>query len=90
METTNSENRSGFAPVPALLEELRAGRCVLVVDDEDRENEGDVVCAAESATTENVNFMATYARGLICTPMSREITAALGLPQMVAENTESL
>ena len=52
-----------FAPIPEVLDALRAGRCVLVVDDEDRENEGDVVCAAEHATTENVNFMAAHARG---------------------------
>ena len=90
MEANDSEKAAGFAPIPVLLDALRAGKCVLMVDDEDRENEGDVICAAESATTENVNFMATYARGLICTPMSREITAALGLPQMVSENTESL
>ena len=54
------------------LDDFRAGRFVIVVDDEDRENEGDVVCAAEFATTENVNFMASHARGLICMPMSRE------------------
>jgi len=79
-----------FTPIPEILDALRAGRCVLVVDDEDRENEGDVVCAAESVTTEQVNFMATHARGLICMPMSREWTARLGLPQMVAQNTEKL
>ena len=79
-----------FDPVPKLLDALRAGGCVVVVDDEDRENEGDVVCAARFATTENVNFMAAHARGLICMPMSREWTAKLGLPQMVARNTEKL
>ena len=79
-----------FTPVPEILDALRAGRCVLVVDDEDRENEGDVICAAEHATLENVNFMATHARGLICMPMSREWTARLGLPQMVSQNTEKL
>lgn len=78
-----------FAPIEDILRELRAGRCVLVTDDADRENEGDVICAAEFATTENVNFMATFARGLICMPMSREMTASLGLPQMVARNTDN-
>ena len=79
-----------FSPIPDILAALRAGRCVLVVDDEDRENEGDVICAAEHATTENVNFMASRARGLICMPMSRERTGRLGLPQMVSQNTEKL
>ena len=79
-----------FTPIPEILDALRAGRCVLVVDDEDRENEGDVVCAAQFATTENVNFMAAHARGLICMPMARSETERLGLPQMVAQNTEKL
>lgn len=77
-----------FDSIEAIVEDLRAGKCVLVVDDEDRENEGDVVCAAEFATTENVNFMARYARGLICMPMSAEFTERLDLPQMVSDNTE--
>ncbi len=79
-----------FDPIPRLLDELRAGHCVVVVDDEDRENEGDVICAAQFATPENVNFMASQARGLICMPMSRDWTHRLGLPQMVAQNTEKL
>lgn len=79
-----------FTPLPQLLEALRQGKCIVIVDDEDRENEGDVICAAEHATLENVNFMATYARGLICMPMSRELTEKLGLPQMVPTNTEKL
>ena len=77
-----------FDSIEAVVEDLRAGNCVLVVDDEDRENEGDVICAAEHATTENVNFMARYARGLICMPMSRAFTERLALPQMVEDNTE--
>ena len=71
------------------LEALRRGEIVLVTDDEDRENEGDCICAAEFATTENVNFMATYAKGLICMPMSREWCGRLSLPQMVAANTDN-
>lgn len=71
------------------LEELRQGRIVLVIDDPDRENEGDCVCAAQFATTENVNFMASYAKGLICMPMSKEYTKKLGLSQMVSVNTDN-
>ncbi|MBQ0056475.1 MAG: bifunctional 3,4-dihydroxy-2-butanone-4-phosphate synthase/GTP cyclohydrolase II [Bacteroidales bacterium] len=71
------------------LEELRAGHCILVVDDPDRENEGDLICAAEFATTENVNFMASAAKGLICMPMSREICERLSLPQMVTNNSDN-
>lgn len=62
----------GFATVEEALEELRNGKLILVTDDEDRENEGDFICAAEFATTENINFMAMHAKGLICMPMSAE------------------
>ena len=75
--------------VEQALRDLRAGRMVLVIDDPDRENEGDLICAAEFATTENVNFMATHARGLICTPMSGALADALGLPPMVEDNTDN-
>ena len=68
-----------FCTVEEALEELRAGHLILSIDDEDRENEGDLICAAQFATTENVNFMAMHAKGLICTPMSEEIAARLGL-----------
>ena len=71
------------------LEELRSGHIVLVIDDPDRENEGDCICAAQFATTENVNFMACYAKGLICMPMSKEYTKKLGLSQMVNVNTDN-
>ena len=71
------------------LEALRAGQCILAVDDPDRENEGDLICAAEFATTENVNLMASAAKGLICMPMSRELCEKLNLPQMVAENGDN-
>ena len=63
-----------FNTIEEILEDLRQGKIVMMMDDEDRENEGDVICAAEHATLENVNFMATYARGLICMPMSQEYT----------------
>lgn len=62
------------------LEELKNGKIILVVDDEDRENEGDFICAAEFATTENINFMATYGKGLICMPMSRKYVEKLQIP----------
>ena len=78
-----------FCTVEEALEELRAGHILLVIDDPDRENEGDMVCAAQFATTENVNFMATHAKGLICTPMSGEVAARLGLEQMVKVNTDN-
>ncbi|GAA0123249.1 MAG: bifunctional 3,4-dihydroxy-2-butanone-4-phosphate synthase/GTP cyclohydrolase II [Clostridium argentinense] len=71
------------------IEDIRNGKIVLVIDDPDRENEGDLVCAAEFATQENVNFMATYGKGLICMPMSREFTKKLGLEQMVNNNTDN-
>ena len=63
-----------FNTVEEAVEDLKAGKIILVTDDEDRENEGDFICAAEFATTENVNFMATYGKGLICMPMSEEIS----------------
>lgn len=71
------------------LEALRNGEIILVTDAEDRENEGDMICAAEFATTENVNFMAAHAKGLICMPMSAELCNKLHLPQMVDYNTDN-
>lgn len=78
-----------FDTVEQALEELKKGKIILVTDDEDRENEGDFICAAEFATTENLNFMATYGKGLICMPMSKEICERLKLPQMVTDNTDN-
>ena len=78
-----------FDSVEDCLEALKRGEIVLVTDDADRENEGDCICAAEFATRENVNFMATYARGLICMPMSSEWCRRLDLPQMVDHNTDN-
>ena len=78
-----------YNTVPEALEDLRAGKIILVTDDPDRENEGDMICAGEFATKENINFMASHAKGLICTPMSAKVAARLGLPQMVAENTDN-
>lgn len=78
-----------YNTIEEALEELRQGRMILVTDDPDRENEGDLICAAEFATTENVNFMATHGKGLICMPMSEELGKKLMLPQMVSENTDN-
>ena len=78
-----------FNTVEEAVEDLKAGKIILVTDDEDRENEGDFICAAEFATTENVNFMATYGKGLICMPMSEEISKKLYFPHMVADNTDN-
>ncbi|MBE6851903.1 MAG: bifunctional 3,4-dihydroxy-2-butanone-4-phosphate synthase/GTP cyclohydrolase II [Ruminococcus sp.] len=78
-----------YNTIDEALDELRAGRIILVTDDDDRENEGDFICAAQFATQENVNFMATYGKGLICMPMSAEYTAKLGLSQMVKNNTDN-
>lgn len=72
-----------------LIEDIRQGKIVVMLDNENRENEGDVICAARYATTENVNFMATYAKGLICMPMSKEYTEKMGLSQMCAVNTDN-
>lgn len=78
-----------YSTIEEALQALRQGKMILVTDDEDRENEGDLICAAEFATTENINFMATHAKGLICMPMSREYTKKLGLAQMVESNTDN-
>lgn len=80
---------SRFNTVEEALEDLRNGKLILVTDDEDRENEGDLICAAEFATTENVNFMATHAKGLICMPMSEKMISKLQIPQMVSKNTDN-
>lgn len=69
------------------IEEIRKGNFVIVVDDEDRENEGDLIIAAESITPEKINFMETYARGLICAPITTERSEELDLPMMVSNNT---
>jgi len=78
-----------FNTIQEALEELKKGSLILVVDDEDRENEGDFICAAEFATTQNINFMATHGKGLICMPMSRKYVEKLQIPQMVSNNTDN-
>ena len=77
-----------FNTIDEALAELKAGKIILVTDDENRENEGDFICAAQFATTENVNFMAVHGKGLICMPVSGEIAGKLRFPQMVQRNTD--
>ena len=78
-----------FHIIEGALEDLKRGKIILVTDDENRENEGDFICAAQFATTENINFMATHGKGLICMPMSEEYVEKLKLPQMVENNTDN-
>ena len=79
-----------FAAIETAVEEIRAGRMLVVVDDEDRENEGDLVMAADRVTPEAVNFMAKHGRGLICVPMAGERLDALQISMMVSDNTAPL
>lgn len=78
-----------FNTIEEALKDLRLGKIILVTDDEDRENEGDFICAAEFATTENINFMAVHGKGLICMPMSEDLCEKLQLPQMVNDNKDN-
>ena len=78
-----------YNTIDEALEALRQGQCILVIDDPDRENEGDLICAAQFATTENVNLMASLAEGCICMPMSRGLCERLNLPQMVTHNSDN-
>lgn len=78
-----------FNTIAEIIEDIKNGKNIILIDDEDRENEGDIICAAEYATLENINFMASYAKGLICMPMTREYTEKLHLPQMVSHNTDN-
>lgn len=80
---------SEFATIEQALEDLKNGKIIVVTDDPDRENEGDLICAAKFATQENVNFMASYAKGLICMPMTKELCEKLQLNQMVEKNTDN-
>ena len=78
-----------FNTIEEALRDLQQGKIIIVTDDKNRENEGDFICAAEFATTENVNFMAKYGRGLICMPMSIKLMEKLKLPQMVIDNSDN-
>ena len=85
--SSHETRRMSFATIPELLDELRAGRMVVIVDDEDRENEGDLIMAAEVVRPGDINFMVTHARGLVCLSLTRERCRQLGLPPMVRDNT---
>jgi 3,4-dihydroxy 2-butanone 4-phosphate synthase/GTP cyclohydrolase II len=79
-----------FNSIEEAIKDIRLGKMIIVVDDEDRENEGDLLMAAEKVTPESLNFMATYGRGLICVPLTQERSTELELPLMVERNTEHL
>jgi 3,4-dihydroxy 2-butanone 4-phosphate synthase/GTP cyclohydrolase II len=83
-----SKTERPFNTIEEALTDIQAGKMIVVVDDEDRENEGDLVMAAEKATPEAINFMATYGRGLICVPLTSERLKALDLDLMVEKNTD--
>lgn len=85
--TSVAEAPPELSKIPEAIEAIRAGKVVIVVDDEDRENEGDFICAAECVTPEIINFMATHGRGLICAPIDERRADDLKLPMMVRENT---
>ena len=82
-------DKNKFASIEEALEDFKAGKLIVVTDDPERENEGDLICAARWATPENVNFMLVNGKGLICMPMSAAMTERLGLPQMVDNNTDN-
>jgi len=75
--------------IEEVLQDMKVGKPVIIVDDESRENEGDLIIAAEFATQENINFFVKYARGIVCTPMRREALERLGIPAMVTKNTDN-
>jgi len=91
MKTNNEANppQQGFDSIEACLEDIRQGRMIIVTDDEDRENEGDLVMAAEKVTPDAINFMTKYGRGLICVPTTERRLAALGIEPMVRQNRDS-
>ena len=89
MATLSPSDPTPFDPIETVLDAIRAGELVVVTDDADRENEGDLVLAADKVTPELINFMATHGRGLICVPVTEERADALGLQRMVSRNRES-
>ena len=90
MAKTARKKNSPFASIDEAVDAFRGGKMIIVVDDEDRENEGDLTIAAEKITPDAINFMARYGCGLICMPMTEARLAELDLPQMVGENTARL
>ncbi len=91
-EVTDHERRDEmpFSPMEEILEDIKAGKMVIVCDDEDRENEGDLTMAAELVTADDINFMATHGRGLICLPMAEELVDRLDIPQMTVHNSSRM
>lgn len=87
-ENSKEESHFKLNSIPEAIEDIKNGKIIIVVDDEDRENEGDFICAAELVTPEIINFMATHGRGLICAPITEERAKELKLNRMVAENTD--
>ncbi|MEL7160171.1 MAG: 3,4-dihydroxy-2-butanone-4-phosphate synthase, partial [Bacteroidota bacterium] len=86
--SSTRHQRPRLNTIEEAVSDIRAGKIVIVVDDEDRENEGDFVCAAERVTPDIINFMATHGRGLICTPIDEDRADRLGLTKMVETNTD--
>ena len=89
LQTRQKEDLNYISAIEDILNDIRNGRMVILVDDEDRENEGDLIIPAQFVTPDHVNFMATYGRGLICLAMSQDSIDRLGLPPMAARNTEA-
>src|SRR5690606_30284342 len=83
----NATDRFRLDTIESAIEDIKSGKVVIVVDDEDRENEGDIMCAAEKITPEIINYMATYGKGLICTPIEEKRADDLNLKMMVSDNT---
>ena len=90
MEHTKTENNIQLDSIAEAIEDIRNGKVIIVVDDEDRENEGDFVAAAEKVTPEMINFMAMHGRGLICVPITEERSKELQLGMMVNNNTDPM
>src|SRR6218665_2552365 len=90
MRMNKLSSSSGLDSAEDLIADIRAGKMVILMDDEDRENEGDLVMAAEKVRPEDINFMARYARGLICLTLTQERCLQLRLPQMTSRNEENL
>src|ERR687895_1327295 len=89
-EISRGASKMPFSPIEEIIEDIRAGKMVIVCDDEDRENEGDLTMAAELVTPEDINFMATHGRGLICLPMAEELLDRLEIPQMITHNSSRM
>jgi 3,4-dihydroxy 2-butanone 4-phosphate synthase/GTP cyclohydrolase II len=89
MAQKSVKQATGFAPIEAVVEDIRLGKMVILVDDADRENEGDLIMAAQHATPTAINFMAKHGRGLICVPTTSERLKQLGIEQMVVQNRDT-